>query len=319
MPTRDPMFQGRRLRAFLRQTREACGFTQRDVALEMDWSLSKLIRIETGQVNISTTDLRALLQHYDVTDPARVADWVDAARASKQRSWWYSYRNMVTTEFKVLLGYESSATVIRNFEPLLVPGLLQTEEYAREVIRILAGPDTAGLEDLVDLRMERQDRLVRPDGPRLHFIVDENVVHRMVGSPAIMRGQIRRMREYAEWPNITLRVIPFSAGLYSRARIAYQLLEFPDVEDEAVLFIENASGDIVIRESNQEDPPQVSPLSYLETFWGIEQLASRDLTPAMLDTALERFGPSVSAAPESDGGEDAGADRGADAGPDTGE
>jgi transcriptional regulator with XRE-family HTH domain len=303
------MFQGRRLRAFLRQTREACGFTQRDVALEMDWSLSKLIRIETGQVNISTTDLRALLQHYGVTDPARVADWVDAARASKQRSWWYSYRNMVTTEFKVLLGYESSATVIRNFEPLLVPGLLQTEEYAREVIRILAGPDTAGLEDLVDLRMERQDRLVRPDGPRLHFIVDENVVHRMVGNSAIMRNQIRRMREYAQWPNITLRVIPFSAGLYSRARIAYQLLEFPEVEDEAVLFIENASGDIVIRESNQEDPPLVSPLSYLETFWGIEQLASRDLTPAMLDTALERFGPTSPAGPDGyddpDGGQDA--------------
>ncbi|MYS83256.1 helix-turn-helix domain-containing protein [Embleya scabrispora] len=291
MPTRDPMFQGRRLRAFLRQTREACGFIQRDVAVEMDWSLSKLIRIETGQVNISTTDLKALLQHYGVVEPARVAEYIDMARASKQRSWWYQYRNHISNEFKVLLGYESSATVIRNFEPLLVPGLLQTEEYAREVLRIMAPPETPGQEDLVALRMERQERLIRPDGPALHFIVDESVMHRTVGNAAIMRNQIRRMRDFGEWPNITLRVIPFTAGLYSRARIAYQLLEFPEIEDEAVLFIENPSGDMIIREGNQEDPPAVSPLSYLETFWGIEQLASRDLAPALLDSALERFGP----------------------------
>ncbi|MGC0423244.1 helix-turn-helix domain-containing protein [Embleya sp. AB8] len=288
MGTRDPMFQGRRLRALLRQTREACGYIQRDVALEMDWSLSKLIRIETGQVNVSTTDLKALLQHYGVVEPARVAEFIDMARASKQRSWWYAYRNILTAEAKVLLGYESSATVIRNFEPLLVPGLLQTEEYAREVLREVTEPD-ASLDDKVALRMERQERLIRPDGPTLHFIVDENVMHRAVGGPAVMRHQIRRMRKYADWPNITLRVVPFSAGLYTRARIAYQLMEFPDLEDEAVLFIETPTGDMVIREGNPEDPPTISPLSYLETFWGLEQLASRERTPAFLDAALERF------------------------------
>ncbi|MFE3198863.1 helix-turn-helix domain-containing protein [Embleya sp. NPDC055664] len=290
MGTRDPMFQGRRLRALLRQTREACGFIQRDVALEMDWSLSKLIRIETGQVNISTTDLKALLQHYGVVEPARVAEFIDMARASKQRSWWYAYRNILTAEAKVFLGYESSATVIRNFEPILVPGLLQTEEYSREVLRVMtpAGP---ALDENVALRMDRQERLMRPDGPTLHFIVDESVMHRAVGGPAVMRNQIRRIRKYAEWPNITIRVVPFESGLYHRARIAYQLMEFPDLEDEAVLFIETPSGNIVIREGNPEDPPTVSPLSYLETFWGLEQLASREHAPVMLDAALERFAP----------------------------
>ncbi|MFE2867391.1 helix-turn-helix domain-containing protein [Embleya sp. NPDC059259] len=291
MGTRDPMFQGRRLRALLRQTREECGFIQRDVALEMDWSLSKLIRIETGQVNISTTDLKALLQHYRVVEPDRVAEFIDMARASKQRSWWYAYRNILTTEAKVFLGYESSAMVIRNFEPLLVPGLLQTEEYAHEVLRVVTSPDDTTLDEAVALRMERQERLIRPDGPTLHFIVDESVMHRTVGSPAVMRHQMRRIREYAEWPNITVRVVPFSSGLYSRARIAYQLMEFQDVADEAVLFIENPSGDIIIREGNPEDPPTVSPLSYLETFWGLEQLAAREHTPALLDAALERFAP----------------------------
>jgi len=314
------MFQWRRLRAFLRQTREECGFTQRDVANEMDWSLSKLIRIETGAVSVSTTDLRALLGHYGVVDPDRVAELVEMAKAARQRSWWYRYRNQITTEFKVLLGYESSATVIRNFEPLLVPGLLQTEEYASEVLRILEVPH-ADIQDMVDLRAERQERLVRPDGPMLHFIVDENVMHRLVGSPALMRAQIRRMRELAQGPNITLRVIPFSAGLYSRARVAYQLLEFPEIEDEDVLFIENASGDIVIRESSQEDPPPVSPRSYLETFWGIEQLASRDLTPAILDAALERFSPGSSAPsppPIDPDGPDPGPERARDGEPDGG-
>ncbi|MFF7247975.1 helix-turn-helix domain-containing protein [Embleya sp. NPDC008237] len=290
MGTRDPMFQGRRLRALLRQTREARGFIQRDVAQEMDWSLSKLIRIETGQVNVSTTDLKALLQHYGVVEPSRVAEFIDMAKASKQRSWWYAYRNMLDTEAKVFLGYESSATVIRNFEPLLIPGLLQTEEYAHEVLRILNPPDFP-VDEMLALRMERQERLIRPDGPTLHFIVDESVMHRAVAGPAVMRHQIRRMRELVDWPTITLRVVPFSAGLYSRARIAYQLMEFPDLEDEAVLFIENPSGDIIIREGNPEDPPTVSPLSYLETFWGLEQLASRDAAPAALDAALERFAP----------------------------
>ncbi|WP_406285701.1 helix-turn-helix domain-containing protein [Embleya sp. NBC_00896] len=300
MPTsRDPMFQGRKLRAILRRTREEAGHTQREVASEMDWSLSKLIRIESGQVKISTTDLRALLAYYHVTDRGHVDEFVQMARAAKQRSWWFPYRNLITPEFRVLLGYEAAADVMRTFEPLLVPGLLQTEEYARASLQIVGERATApfDVEGLVSLRLERQERIMRPDGQTMHFIIDEAVIRRQVYGPVdvrgrsadsqgLMREQIRRLQEVMEWPNLTLRIVPFDVGLYTRSRIAYVLLEFPEVEQETVLFIETVTDDVVIRESNDDESELISPVSYLETFWQLEQLAPIDATPGLLEDAL---------------------------------
>ncbi|MDQ1293120.1 MAG: hypothetical protein QG608_1001, partial [Actinomycetota bacterium] len=107
----------------------------------MDWSLSKLIRIESGTVTIATNDLRALLAHYGVTDRERVEDLVEVGRSSRERSWWSAYKGVVSLEYLCFLGFESSASIIRNFEPLLIPGLLQTEEYARIAIRVVQEPD----------------------------------------------------------------------------------------------------------------------------------------------------------------------------------
>lgn len=286
MPLTDPALQRRKLRDQLRRLRESAGFTQRDVANEMEWSLSKLIRIESGRNGISITDLRALIAHYSVTDQDKVGKLIAMARAARERPWWDRYRDIVDSAFVLSLGYEGAASIIRTFEPMLVPGLLQTEEYAHEVLRLTSPPEQVDIR--AELRFERQDRLLRPDGPQMHFILDENSITRAVGGPAVMRRQVRRLKELADHPQISLRVLPFSAGLYRYFRTSYVLFEFEDPEEDIVLYIERSNEEAIVREGADwaEDD---APARFLETFFDIEQLARMDVTPLILESALSRL------------------------------
>lgn len=281
----DPTIQRRRLRSELRKAREAANMTQRDVAAAMDWSQSKLIRIESGAVNISTNDLRALLGHYGI-DSVRKDALVDVARAAREPTPWSIYRDVASPEYIAFLGYESSASIIRNFEPLLVPGLLQTEEYARTVISMLEGHNPQKIDPLVDLRVQRQELIVREPAPSLHFIMDEAVIRRVAGGRDVMRRQLRQLQTLAEDPNVTIRIVPFEEGLYSRQRVPYILLEFPDPEDGDVLYVENPQGEYIIRESSLEDEDRESPVYYLEVFWELEHIASREDTLNLLEGAI---------------------------------
>src|SRR5580704_7099732 len=132
--TTSPVVQRRRLRTELRRARLDAGLTQEQVATAMDWSLSKLIRIENGTVGISMNDLKAILAHYKITDDRRSAELIALSRGARERSWWNSYRD-VAPRLIQLIEYEAAAFIARNFQPLIVPGLLQTEEYARTSIR----------------------------------------------------------------------------------------------------------------------------------------------------------------------------------------
>jgi transcriptional regulator with XRE-family HTH domain len=284
----DPTIHRRRLRYELRNAREAAGKTQRDVAAAMDWSQSKLIRIESGAVNISTNDLRALLGHYGI-DSARVDALVDVARAAREVPRWSIYKDVATPEYITFLGYESSASIIRNFEPLLVPGLLQTEEYARTVISLIFSHEPHKFDPLVDLRMQRQELLVRDAAPSLNFIIDEAVIRRVAGGRDVMRRQLRHLQDLAEYPNVTLRIVPFEKGLYRRNRIPYWLFEFPDPEDGDVLYVENPRGEYFIRESSPEEEGRDAPVYYLEVFWELEQIARREDTPNLLQDAIARL------------------------------
>jgi transcriptional regulator with XRE-family HTH domain len=284
----DPTIHRRRLRYELRNAREAAGKTQRDVAAAMDWSQSKLIRIESGAVNISTNDLRALLGHYGV-DSARIDALVEVARAAREVPRWNIYKDVASPEYITFLGYESSAAVIRNFEPLLVPGLLQTEEYARTVLSIIFSRDPQKVDPLVDLRVQRQELLVRESAPMLHFIIDEAVVRRVAGGRDVMRRQLRQLQELSEHENITLRIVQFEQGLYRRQRLPYWLFEFPDPEDGDVLYVENPRGEYFIRESSPEEEEVGSTVHYLEVFWELEQIARREDTPALLQDAIKRL------------------------------
>ena len=131
----SPLVQRRRLRAELKKARQTSGLTQDQVADEMDWSLSKIIRIESGSSGISANDLKALLQLYGVTDPEQVDALLALARAALQRSWWSAYRDIAPQSLLQLIEYESAAHVIRQFETMFIPGILQIEDYARAVIQ----------------------------------------------------------------------------------------------------------------------------------------------------------------------------------------
>jgi transcriptional regulator with XRE-family HTH domain len=285
-PGPDPSVHKRRLRNELRKARENAQLTQRDVAQAMDWSSSKLIRIETGSVNISTNDLRALLNLYEI--PAdRINRLVELARAAREMPRWNIYRDVASPAFIAFLGYESSAKIVRNFEPLFVHGLLQTEEYARAIIEVLQADKPQHVDALVDLRMQRQEVLTRqPSTAQFHFILDEAAIRRRVGGPDVTRRQLEHLLEVTEYPNVTIRIVPFEAGVYPRPRVPYALLEFPDDEDEDMLYLEDPSGaNYLVR----ENPPQrdsAGPAHYLEAFWQLEQMAPRDGFAAIVDDAL---------------------------------
>jgi transcriptional regulator with XRE-family HTH domain len=285
----DPAVHRRRLRTELRNARETAGMTQRDVAKAMDWSQSKLIRIESGVVNISTNDLRALLSYYDV-DSSRTEVLVELARAARETTRWSIYKDVASTEFIAFLGYESSASIVRNFEPFFVPGLLQTEEYARTVISIIEVGNPHKVDPLVDLRMERQELLVRNPPADLHFIMDEAVIRRVTGGRDVMRRQLRHLQKVIdENPNVTVRIIPFRQGNYHRQHVAYWLFEFPDPADEYVLYLENPLGEYITRETSAEEEDKESPASYLETFFELEQVVSREVTLNLLRDAISQL------------------------------
>ena len=278
----DPTVQRRRLRNELRKARERARMTQREVADAMDWSLSKLIRIETGQVGITTNDLRALLAHYGVNEESRVKELIDSGRASRERSWWSVYKEIAAPEYLTFLGYESSATYLRNFEPIVLPGLLQTEEYAREVV---AGFPNASA--LVELRMERQELIVRDDGPRMYFMLDEAVIRRVVGGPDVMHHQLRKLLDLNKRPNVEIFIVPFSEGVHPLWRTPMVHFEFAGSDDEDVLYIENPIGQLIIREGDPEESAELTPTKYLDLFWTVEHLARKTDAESLIQDALD--------------------------------
>ncbi len=229
-----------RLTRELRRIRKDAGMTQEQVAVAMEWSLSKLIRIEGGGVSISVSDLKSLLTLYQIADESHVEELVGLARAARQRSWFTAFRDITSPQYVTFVGYEAAASIIRQFEPTLIPGQLQTEEYARAVTLEYAADR---VDKLVEIRIRRQELLEEPK--RLFFfILDEAAIRRQVGAPTnpgIMRRQLRRLIEIARQPNITIEIVPFSAGVHPGMKGPFTVLEFPgDVED--ILYLENARG-----------------------------------------------------------------------------
>ena len=279
----SPAVQRRRLRAELRRARLDAGLTQEQVAAAMDWSLSKLIRIENGSVGISTNDLRAILLHYKITDSLRTSELLALARAARERSWWGTYSDSAPKPLLQLIEYEAAAFIARNFQPLIVPGLLQTEEYARASIQALdpqMQPDRS--ETLVKIRMKRQELLQRPDAPLLFFIMDEAVVRRIVGGKDVMRRQLQRMIDVSGMPNVTIEVVPFSAGILPGLQSQFLIYEFPDAADDDVLYLENGRGTLLSRDDAEE------VVSFREEFERLREASlkpdgSRDFLRTLID------------------------------------
>ena len=274
-----PVAQLRRLRGVLRQQRETTGLTQREVADALDWSLSKLIRIEKGPVGISVTDLKALLLQYQITDADRVNELVDMARGARQPAWWDDYRDMAPPQFIRFLGLESSAIRLRQFQILVVPGLLQTPDYARTLI-VPAEPVPGRVDRWVQARMNRQ-KLIGPDGPEMFFVLDESVLQRSIGGPEVMRGQLLRLLELADQPNVTIQVVPFSAGMHEGMRSSFEIFQMSDAENDFAVLIEQPYQDTLIDETSDE------VLEYVNIFMELEKVAlSPDDSAQLIERVL---------------------------------
>jgi len=265
----SPAVTRRRLRTDLRRARLDAGLTQEQAARAMDWSLSKLIRIENGTNNISTNDLKALAEYYRVSDEKQVAEWLALARTSRERTWWNTAD--IPKPLAELIEYENAASLSRHFQDLVVPGLLQTTAYISTSTRQLS-PDISDsqVDRVVEIRRKRQELLDRSDAPHMSFVLDEAVIRRIVGSKGLMRDQLQRLVEATDKPNITIEVVPFTAGLVPGLQAPFVIQEFSDVDDDELLYVESPRGDALIRDNREE------VLAYREYF---EQLRRASLGP----------------------------------------
>src|SRR5579859_7680290 len=292
----DPSVYRRRLRNTLRRERESQGIIQATAATAMSWSVSKLIRIETGMVTISVNDLKALLGYYQVDDPERVASLVEMARSSRWTSWTSPYKGIASDVFLTFIGHEDAAVRSYSFQPVFVPGLLQTDEYATEVLRVVRGSkDPQRISGLVELRIARQERVTARAGQiQLNYLIDESVARRVVGGPEVMKRQLSYLIDECERDHPSIRIIPFRTGVNRSMRVPFVVLEFSDPEEEAVLYLEYPQRESLIREDGpyeDADPgvpssPPTTPPTYLEIFAELQHQTSREETLRILRSAL---------------------------------
>jgi transcriptional regulator with XRE-family HTH domain len=248
-----PDLQRLRLRLKLREVRAAIGMTQNEVATRLDWSLSKVIRIETGRIGISVVDLRALLDLYRVDDPDLVAQLIEFGRGGRTQS-WSRFKGVLRPEYLQFLGYEAAASRHRQFEPVLIPGLLQTKDYARAIADYFPSPsaDPSVVKRQLEAKALRQKRLDH-EWATLHFILDEAVIRRWIGpeleDPSIMRDQLMRLKQLNRRPHITIQVIPFKRGLHEGMRGSFVLLTLDGIEGD-LLYEETAKGSSITRDNS---------------------------------------------------------------------
>lgn len=208
-----------RLRTALRQAREATGRTQGQVADALDWSISKVNRIETGEVTISKTDTEAFLRLLGVTDPDEIESYLADTRAARSRGWWDEpkYRDNMTPAMLQLIQFERNATEIRDFQVFILPGLLQTERYADSLVETFADTITPDQRSMrIEARMRRQQELsTRADPPVFLAVIDEFVLQREVGNREIMAEQLGSLIRSAKEANTHLRMLPKNAPPYA--------------------------------------------------------------------------------------------------------
>jgi hypothetical protein len=191
------------------------------------------------------------------------------------------------------LNYEGSAAVVRQWEPLFVPGLLQTEAYARAVIEALATEGTSRriIERQIEARLSRQDLFRQPDAPEMFFIVDESALRRRVGPGDTMVHQLEFLREQADRPGVSIQILPFDVGVHRHMRSPFVILEFKEANVEDLLFLENPRGYILDRDNGEE------LALYLSGFWDLESLApASSETSATIDRLVGDLGGAARAA-----------------------
>jgi transcriptional regulator with XRE-family HTH domain len=257
----------RQLTAELKRLREQAKLTQAAVAQQLEWSPSKVIRIEKGSVKIQVTDLKALLNLYAVTEPDVVDELTQMARGSKRLP-LNEYRDVVREPTLTYYQLEIGASIIRHVALDFVPGLLQTDEYVEAIFAVSdVEPERAAR--LMELRRERRELLDRREPPEMFFILDESLLRRAVGGSRALTRQIEHLADLARHPRISIQVLPFASGAHSAMNGSFIHLEFADRNVPETIYVEHALGDAVF----QDD--QAVTDSYRRQFQDLEKIATR--------------------------------------------
>jgi transcriptional regulator with XRE-family HTH domain len=246
----SPTVRGRRLIRELERLRHDSGLSMEAAAQQLGWSLSKLYRLENGRSRITTDDLEDMLDLYGLRSPRREA-LIQLGRDARRRGWWTAYTDIFTGSY---ISMEAEAASIR-INAHVIPGLFQTPGYAHEVIRRTRPAITAqDAERRVAARTARQDALFsRPRPPEIHVILDEAVLHRQVGGPAVMSQQLTALAETAAWSDVIIQVLPFTAGANAGMDGHFVILAFPDPEDPPVAYVEGLMGDVYVEAAEEVD------------------------------------------------------------------
>jgi transcriptional regulator with XRE-family HTH domain len=224
----------------LRDLRQTAGKSLEDAAASLGVSVLAIRRMEQGQVKWKLPYIKVLLEEYGIGDD-EARTFLELTAEANQPGWWYRYRDALPDWFRAFVSLEEEASLMRAYEPHYIPGLLQTEEYARTVLR--AGlRDSDEIERRVRLRMERKRRLVQPAGPEFWVVMDETVLRRPVASPKVMRDQIDHLIEVVALPNIKLQVIPFGLYVHEAMYGPFQIFRFPFPELQDIVYVETVLG-----------------------------------------------------------------------------
>ncbi|WP_328538225.1 helix-turn-helix domain-containing protein [Streptomyces sp. NBC_00344] len=245
----NPTVRRRRLGQELRRLRELKGMTAEEVAERLLVSQSKISRLENGRRSISQRDVRDLCGVYEVEDHRIVDSLMQMAKDSRQQGWWHAFGDI---PYSVYIGLETDAASLRVYDPQVVPGLLQTRQYAEALI---AGalPETAvsDIEKRVQVRLRRQERISAAENPlRLWVVIDESALRRVIGDRQLMIQQLEHLVELSRLPHVTVQVLPFTMGAHPGINGQYAILEFPDAADSSVVYIEGVTSDLYLEKAH---------------------------------------------------------------------
>ncbi|MFI7450309.1 helix-turn-helix domain-containing protein [Nonomuraea sp. NPDC049714] len=262
--------------AQLRRMRESQGITREAAGYAIRSSHSKISRIELGRSTFKARDVADLLTLYGVVEEAERSALLILAERANAVGWWHEYRDAVPDWFDAYLGLEQDAALIRAYAVQFVPGLLQTEDYARAVLGRIHEDSPDDVEPRVALRMRRQRILTPPTSHRLWLVMDESVLHRKVGDTAVMRAQLAHLAELAEQPHITIQLLPLDYGGNVGGVGSITILRFAEAEVNDVVYLEQiASAQYLTKQSD------VDPYQQLMNELGLHARPATD-TPAIL-------------------------------------
>jgi len=233
----SPTMRGRRLRAELRKLRDESKLTIEAVARQLDWSASKVSRLETGQRGVHPSDVRLLSDVYGVTGERR-EKMIEMARQSRKHSWWHEFRDTLPEWMVPYLDIESETKLVRTYAEELIPSLLQTEGYAGEV-------------DPADVQRVRRERFAENGAPPLHAVLSEAALRRLVGGRAVLRDQLAHLTKLADLPHVTLQILTFEAGAHPAMADPFTLLSFDDHGE--IVYLGHQTGAMYLEKHSETD------------------------------------------------------------------